>query len=170
MGNEDDIKLVEKSLGGDKKAFCKLIKQYELPMYRTAFGIVNHPEVAKDVVQNSFIKVWEKLHTFNTKYRFYSWLYKTIVNESLNTLRDSVDYEQLSTHESKLDNPYQELMKKEENKLLLDAISGLPADYKVVIHMRHFEDMSYKEIAETLEIEEKTVKSRLFTARKMLRE
>jgi len=169
MGNSEDIKLVQESLKGDKKSFSVLLRKYELPMYRTALGIVNDSELAKDVVQNGFIKAWEKLHTFNPRYKFYSWLYKTIVNESLNTLRSSNIFEKFSTQESSIDNPYQELMKKEENKTLLDAIDNLPSDYKLIIQLRHFEDMSYKELAEILEIEEKTVKSRLYSARLLLR-
>lgn len=170
MAEASDIELVEKCLQGDNKAFDALVKRYELPMYRTAYGILNDSEAARDVTQAGFLKSWEKLKTYKPEYKFYSWLYRIIVHEALNHRRSQRKHEHLTLYQSKSINPDQELLKKEENEILFRAIDLLTTDYKVVIHLRHFEELSYQEIAAILDIEIKTVKSRLYSARMQLRD
>lgn len=170
MAEASDNELVEKCLQGDNKAYGLLVKRYQLTMYRTALFIVKDTELAKDVTQNGFIKSWEKLRDFNPEYKFYSWLYRIIVNEALNKVRQIKNLESISNQSSDGDTPYKELIKKEENRQLYEAIESLPSEFSSVIYLRHFEELSYREIAEVLEIEEKTVKSRLYGARMKLRE
>lgn len=169
MAETADHKLVQMCLEGDNKAFDLLVKRYELPMFRTALGILNNHEAAKEVTQAGFVKSWEKLHTFNPEHKFYSWLYRIIVNEALNTARNNKYHSPLTLHKSGDDDPYTKVLKKEENEILTEAVNSLPELYKVVIQLRHFEELNYKEIAEVLDIEPKTVKSRLYTARLQLR-
>lgn len=170
MVDLDDYKLVKLCLAGDNNAFDVLIKRYEFQMYRTALGIVKNPDTAKDITQIGFFKCWKKLNTYNPDYKFYSWLYRIIVNEALRHQRDSKNHSKLSLYHSDGNNPYLKLLKKEELKSLGKAIGALPTDYRLVIQLRHFEELSYKEIAEVLQIEPKTVKSRLYTARIQLRD
>lgn len=170
MINRSDHQLVKQCLDGDNKAYDLLVRRYEAQMYRTAFGIVNDGDLAKDVTQAGFIKSWEKLRSFKPEYKFYSWLYRIMINEALNVKRDKKKHAVLSIYRSEDDTPYQELAKKEENGLLLKAIESLPVDSTIVLYLRHFEELSYKEIATILEIEVKTVKSRLYSARILLRE
>ncbi len=155
---------------GNNGAYDILVSRYELTMYRTALAIVNDPDVAKDVTQNGFIKTWEKLHTFRSGGRFYSWLYKVIVNEALNQVRNVRRMEALDQSSRDDQTPYHQMVHAEDNRELYHAIARLNEDQKVVILLRHFEDHSYREIADILEIDEKTVKSRLFSARMKLRE
>jgi RNA polymerase sigma-70 factor, ECF subfamily len=170
MAEWTDHELVNQCLQGDNKAFDVLVKRYELQMFRTAFGIVNDAELAKDITQAGFIKSWENLRTFNPQYKFYSWLYRIMINEALNMKRRKKKHAALSVYRSDDDTPYQELEKKEENGTLLRAIESLPPDSTIVLYLRHFEELSYKEIAGILKIEVKTVKSRLYSARMLLRE
>lgn len=170
MAERSDHYLVDQCLNGDNKAFNTLVKRYEMKMYRTVSGIVNDSELAKDVTQAGFLKSWEKLNTFNPEYKFYSWLYRIMINEALNMKRSQKNHAVLSIYRSEEDTPYQELAKKEENNLLLKAIESLPLNSTVVLYLRHFEELSYNEIADILEIEAKTVKSRLYSARILLRE
>lgn len=170
MADWSDHDLVNQCLQGDNKAFDMLVKRYELQMFRIAFGIVNDAELAKDVTQAGFIKSWENLSTFNPEYKFYSWLYRIMINEALNMNRRKKKYAALSIYKSEDDTPYQELAKKEENGTLLRAIESLPLDSTIVLYLRHFEELSYQDIADILEIEPKTVKSRLYSARMLLRE
>lgn len=165
-----DNELVEQCLKGDSQAFNYLVERYEVQMYRTALGIVNDVELAKDITQTGFLKSWQKLHSYNSEYKFYSWLYRIIVNESLNRVRGKDNHLSFNGQLSNEDTPYQQMVKKEENRTLLNCLESLPVDYRVVIQLRHFEELSYKEIAESLDIEIKTVKSRLYTARMQLRE
>ena len=161
--------LVEKCLSGNSRAFTELVEKYQLQMYRTALGIVGDVETAKDVTQSAFIKSWEKIDSYNPKYKFYSWLYRIVVNEALNTIRAKKDHQELINQQSASANPYETLVSKEKKQKLLDALASLTTDYRIVIHLRHFEELSYSEIAETLDIEVKTVKSRLYSARMELR-
>ncbi len=170
MDKSEELELVMLSQQGDKEAFCKLINCYQLPMYRTALGIVGDTELAKDVVQDGFLKVWEELNSYDPRYKFYSWLYKIIVNKSLNSIRNNNRSEPFTDGESTLQNPYQELVREEENVRLLHVLSSLPGEYSLIVLLRHFEELSYKEIAGILEIDEKTVKSRLYSARVKIRE
>lgn len=170
MSEISDRDLVEKCLNGDNKAFDQLVIRYELPMYRTALQIVQDENLARDVIQNGFIKSWEKLHTYNSKYRFYSWLYKIIINESLNNKRSVRKMDALSPTEKSDETPYTNMVENEEREKLHKAIGLLTEDQKIVIHLRHFEELSYQEISDVLDIEEKTVKSRLYSARMKLRE
>lgn len=170
MADVGDYDLIKRCLNGDNSAFDLLVKRYERQMYRTAWGIVKNSESAKDITQSGFLKCWRKLDTYNPDFKFYSWLYRIIVNESMNHLRDNKDHSPLSLYHSSKDNPYLKLLKKEEYRALAKNIGELSTEYRLVIQLRHFEELSYKEIAEVLGIETKTVKSRLYTARIQLRE
>ncbi|MBO6585927.1 MAG: sigma-70 family RNA polymerase sigma factor [Gracilimonas sp.] len=170
MADVGDYDLIKRCLNGDNSAFDLLVKRYERQMYRTAWGIVKNSDTAKDITQTGFLKCWKKLHTYNPDFKFYSWLYRIMVNESLNHLRNKKTHSSLSLYHSSGENPYLKLLKKEENRILAKCIGELPTDYRVVIQLRHFEELSYKEIAGILDIEPKTVKSRLYTARIQLRE
>jgi RNA polymerase sigma-70 factor, ECF subfamily len=170
MRELSDRDLVAQCLNGDNKAFDQLVLRYQLPMYRTALQIVQDESIARDVTQNGFIKSWEKLHTYNSKYRFYSWLYKIIINESLNKKRSFRKMDELSLTEKSDKTPYEQMVQNEERQKLQMAINSLTEDQKMVIHLRHFEELSYQEISDVLDIEEKTVKSRLYSARMKLRE
>ncbi|MDR9416189.1 MAG: sigma-70 family RNA polymerase sigma factor [Gracilimonas sp.] len=170
MANKDDNKLIELSLLGDHHAFGILVKKYEKPMYRTAWGIVKNSDTAKDITQSAFIKCWNNLDSYNSNYRFYSWLYRIIVNEALNYVRDKKQHSPLSIHHSDGNNPYLQLLQKEEHLALAEALGELSADHRIVIQLRHFEEMSYRDIAHILEIPPKTVKSRLYSARILLKD
>lgn len=170
METAGDHKLVQQCLEGNREAFEILVKKYQLPMYRTALGIVNDEDRAKDVTQTGFIKCWENLSTFNNKYKFYSWLYRIIINEALNNTRGAIRHSELSNNQASRDTPYLRLIKQEESKSIAGAVQSLSHDYKIVIQLRHFEELSYREIADVLDIDVKTVKSRLYTARMQLRD
>ena len=170
MREISDRDLVAKCLNGDNTAFDQLVLRYQLPMYRTALQIVQDESLARDITQNGFIKSWEKLHTYNSKYRFYSWLYKIIINESLNKKRSLRKMDYLEMIETSDETPYAQMVQNEEKEKLHKAISLLTEEQKIVIHLRHFEELSYQEISDVLDIEMKTVKSRLYSARMKLRE
>jgi RNA polymerase sigma-70 factor (ECF subfamily) len=84
MTDSSDQELVQLCLNGENKVFDVLVERYNVQMHRTACAIVNNVDLAKDITQNGFIKAWQKLDTYNSEYKFYSWLYRIIVNESLN--------------------------------------------------------------------------------------
>jgi RNA polymerase sigma-70 factor (ECF subfamily) len=171
MADVDDKALVQKSLAGDTHAFELLIDRYQKVLYNVALRMLNNREDAMDVTQTGFIKAYEKLDTFNPQYKFFSWIYKIMINESLNLINrrrphDEVDQGTASKSNSPADD-YQEAWVAER---VQSAIVKLPIDYRRVIVLRHFGNLSYREMSGALDIPEKTIKSRLFTARRMLKD
>lgn len=170
MGERSDQELISACLDGDSRAYGLLIARYQLPMYRTALAIVKDPDTARDIIQNGFIKTWEKLRSYNSDHRFYSWLYRIIINESLNHVRKNSKMELWKETDKDERTPFSIMAEKEEHQELYNAVAMLDKDHRLVIQLRHFEELGYQEIAEVLEIEENKVKSRLYSARMKLRE
>ena len=162
--------LINKCLNGETEAFDELVKHHQFAMYNTVFQIVGDGDDARDVTQAAFIKAWENLHTYNPKYRFFSWLYRIMVNEALNMVRSRRVHYELKLVNEQAEPADSELLVSEQNSDLARAIDQLTPEYKAVIVMRHFEDLSYREMAGILDIDEITVKSRLYSARLKLRE
>jgi len=165
-----DNELVERCLNGDTLAFGELVKKYQVSLYNTVYQIVNDSDQAKDVVQVSFIKAWEKLPTFKPTFRFFSWIYRISVNEALNSRRSSRTTDAITTDLEHNDTPHSQMENKELSIQMQDAIDSLPFDQKMVLLLRYFDDLPYRDIAYILDIDETTVKSRLFSARLRLRD
>jgi len=171
MQEPDDKVLVRRCREGDIKAFEVLLDRYQKPIYNVALRMVNNTDDAADLTQSVFVKAYEKLSSYNEHYKFFSWLYKIAVNTSLNFLEQKKRGDLLGDHdvpeETRVDEEFEAAERVEK---LEDAILNLQLEYRVVIVLRHFHDLSYEEIGTILEIPDKTVKSRLFTARQMLKD
>ena len=170
MTNERDVMLVAACLRGERRAFDKLVESYERPLFNAAFRITGSIEDAMDATQAAFVNAFEKLHTFNPEYRFFSWIYRIAVNQSLNIVSRRRDESELDGNfPAPTNNPETAYRGAESARLLEDALMQLVPDHRAVIVLRHVEGFSYNEIGELLGIPEKTVKSRLFSARRQLR-
>lgn len=167
---DNDNELLSLCLDGDGLAFGKLVNKYQVAMYNTVLNIVQDPDDAKDVLQRSFIKAWENLGSFNAKHRFFSWMYRIVINESLNNARNRKKMFAIGSGPDDSADPHDSLVEKETKQRLSFAIKQLTPEYRAVILLRHFDELSYAEMAQVLGIEEKTVKSRLYSARLQLRE
>lgn len=168
---QQDRIAVERCLNGDIDAFSQLIKRYERPVFNTVLHMVGDVEDAREVCQQVFMKAFQNLATYDRDRRFFSWIYRVAINESINHLKARRPHEELSdTLAYPLPNPAERFEELEEWTHLHEAIMQLDANYRAVIILRHFLQMSYQEMANTLNVPEKTVKSRLFTARQLLRE
>jgi RNA polymerase sigma-70 factor (ECF subfamily) len=170
MARDDDAMLVEACLRGDRHAFDELVDRYEGPIFSAAYRITGSVEDAMDATQNAFVNAYEKLHTFDPSYRFFSWIYRIAVNQSLNLVgrrRDQTTFEEDAP--AAAPDPSEVFDTTEIRGQLKQALLELEPYYRTVIVLKHLEGFSYREIAELLEIPEKTVKSRLFTARQQLR-
>jgi len=169
MSENDDIKDVNECLKGNGKAFERLIDRYQKALFNTAIRMVNDYDDAKDITQTAFIKAFEKLDSFKPEYKFFSWLYRILVNESLNFIgkqRQHMPLEQdiIST----ADTPEEKFNRDQVSRTIDEAIGALPVDYRMAIVFRHFADLSYQELSYVLNLPVKTVKSRLYTARQKL--
>ncbi|MGE5169323.1 MAG: RNA polymerase sigma factor [Rudaea sp.] len=174
VDNDVDETLVQRCRRGDRDAFTELVIRYQRPIYNAAFWILKSAEDARDVAQIVFLKVAEHLDEYDGQYRFFSWIYRIAVNESLNLLRRN-------GHEEPLDeevdlpgpesgNPEVQARDAERGRFIERALLRLSAGDRTVIVLRHFGECSYQEMAKILDVDEKTVKSRLFEARRRLRD
>ncbi len=173
---EDDVDrvLVERCRNGDRAAFTELVIRYQRPIYNAAFWILRRAEDANDITQIVFLKVAEQLDDYDSHYKFFSWIYRIAVNESLNLLRRNKREEAL---DDEIDlpgadnaNPEWQLGEAERARRLQRALLSLATNDRMVLTLRHFGECSYQEIAQILDVDEKTVKSRLFEARHRLRD
>ena len=170
MARDDDAMLIESCLRGDRHAFDELVDRYEGPLFSAAYRITGSVEDAMDATQNAFVNAFEKLHTFDPTYRFFSWIYRIVVNQSLNLVSERKDQTALDEDAPTADRGPEEIFDTTEARgHLKRALLELEPHYRTVIVLKHLEGFSYREISELLEIPEKTVKSRLFTARQRLR-
>ena len=173
MDNDVDQALVERYRNGDREAFTALMIRYQRPIYNAAFWIVRSADDARDIAQSVFLKVAEHLDEFDSRHRFFSWIYRIAVNESLNVLRRNGHEEPLDDEidlPGGTDDPESQARDAERSRYIQRALLTMSTMDRTVIVLRHFSECSYQEIARILDVDEKTVKSRLFEARIRLRE
>jgi len=179
-----DEDLVQLAKSGDGGAFPELVKRYSRRIFRVARNITNHDEDSEDVLQETFMKAYTHLETFQGNSKFYTWLVRIAMNEALMKLRKrrtgklvSLD-EELSTGDDTMvreiavweGNP-EDLYSQDELREILDkTIASLPEGFRTVFVLRDVEELSTEETAEALELSIPAVKSRLLRARLQLRE
>ena len=175
MSPGEDI--IRKIQSGDQLAFKVLVEEYQQYAYSLAFRILCQEDEAKDAVQEGFIKIWQKIKSFNGKSKFSTWMYKIITNTAIDRLRAikrnnlvSIDavpevYEKILSQESGVQ------MENEEMGQLIRAISeGLPEKQHLVFIMRDLQGMDSTEVQEILGLTEAAVKSNLYHARQAVKE
>ena len=172
MREAGDYELVRASLEGDRQAFTELLCRYERPVYNVALRMLRSPDEAQDVAQTTFLKAFENLATYDASHKFYSWIYRIAINESINALRRSG--RENDPLEERLVSPQpgpEELVAAQQVGVDIQmAIDELTPEYRAVIVLKYFVECSYQDIGQILGLEEKTVKSRLFTARQRLKD
>lgn len=171
MSNERDETIVEACLAGERKAFEVLVERYEKKFYNAAYRILGDSEDSIEATQSAFVKAYERLGTFDTSQRFFPWMYRIVVNECMNIVNRRKRFEEIDSRVPVPGrSPEEKYGDDEMARHLQAAVRQLKPDYRVVVALRHYQGFSYREIGEILRIPEKTVKSRLFTARQQLRE
>jgi RNA polymerase sigma-70 factor (ECF subfamily) len=171
MSEDDDRILVERCREGDRHAFELLVGRYEKPVYNAALRMLRSPEDARDVAQIVFLKVFEHLDDYDPSYRFYSWIYRIALNESLNVLGRRNRQEPISGDEvDERRGADDELESEQVGRRVQIALMAIKPEYRSVIVLKHFLELSYQDIGQILGLPEKTVKSRLFTARQLLKD
>ncbi len=164
-----DRALVRRYLAGQRDAATGLVDRYQQRLFNVALRMLGNVQDAEDVTQTVFLNAFLKLRTYDPSYRFFSWIYRMTVNESLNTLKRRKHTVMLDD-EPRIPAPGAEPGGATEAQDRVGrALMGLKPDDRAVVVLKHFVSFSYEEIADVLEIPVKTVKSRLFTARERLR-
>ena len=182
--NKDDSEKVEKAIQGDQQAYTELLSKYKGAIFNLVYKMVKNREEAEDLVQETFVKAFGALPTFDEQFAFSTWLFKIASNNCIDYLRKkklktfSIDKPseskegeiKQSFEDEKSPDPEVCAIEKEKKSLIEVAIESLPAKYRDAIILRHKEDKSYEEIAEILELPIGTVKARIFRAREKLKQ
>ena len=166
-----DQTLINKSLSGDLESYGELINQYQKAVYNVCYRITGNKQDAEDISQETFIRAYKYLNNFDNEKPFGPWIKKIAANLSLNAIKSKE-----STHvfldekviSSKSNNPEKEISKQENQEIIHQAIISLSPKQRTVIELRHYQDLSYKEISEALNIPITDVKSHLFRGRRKL--
>ena len=176
-----DLVFVEAALAGDQQAYQQLVDKYQRALYFHILKLVRNRDVVDDLVQEAFLKAFDSLESYNRQYAFSTWIYRIATNNSIDYLRKK----KLST--LSIDEPVQgkdgemhmeladdsadtdrEIIVKQRRSMVRDAVEALPEKYRIVVRMRHMQEMSYEEIAEELALPLGTVKAHIFRARELL--
>jgi RNA polymerase sigma factor (sigma-70 family) len=179
---EDDQILIKKALEGNESAYKTLLERHKDAVFHIIVKIVRSQEEARDLVQETFMKAFSSLASYNFQYRFTTWLYKIAANNCIDFLRkkrlDALSLDQpVVTKDGEVTfelpdwtySPEADLASKQKSLSIDQAIDSLPEKYREVIVFRHKQDKSYEEIAQILGIPVGTVKARIFRARELLK-
>ena len=183
----EDAVLVERAQDGDREAFGQLVERYQEKVYSICYGKLKDEQDAMDVSQDVFVKVFRYLENFNRESSFYTWLYRIAVNTSIDFLRKQsrqaqVDYDDTIKRDEDVEgndllmpsrlgiNPDKAFGRKELREKMLEALESLSEKHRTILNLREVEGLSYKELAEVLDISKGTVMSRLYHARQYFQE
>lgn len=177
---EDDV-LVKEAVGGSEQSYKKLVDKYQRALHFHIRKMISDQEQVEDLVQETFVKAFDNLNSYNTNYAFSTWLYRIATNHTIDYLRKkklqtlSID-EPLKTKSGEMEMQLPDdsaktdrsIIRKQRKTMVREAIDDLPKKYRRVIQLRHMEEKSYQEISEILDKPLGTVKAHIFRAREML--
>jgi RNA polymerase sigma-70 factor (ECF subfamily) len=180
LTEKTDEQLVKLAVNEDPEAFGEIVNRWERKIYALCYGMLNREDEAKDAAQDAFIAAYKNLSRFRGEAKVSSWLHRIAVNQCLTRKRrdktrsESFFDESESAEEKVFTAPARltpsRLSEQEERiQTVRMAVASLPPDLKQIVVMKQFEEMTFQEISEAMEIPLSTVKSRLYTALKQLR-
>lgn len=170
MHRDSDAALVNDCKCGDRRAMSQLVSQYQRPVYNAAYRILGNKDDAADTTQTVFLKVFEHIAEYDPQFKFFSWVYRIAINESLNQVKKRRKQEPLADSEaSPWRGPAEELDSTHLYNRVQGALMQLSKDYRTVVVLKHISGCSYQQISEILQLPEKTVKSRLYSARQLMK-
>lgn len=180
LANLTDEQLVELSVSENPDAFGEIVKRWERKIFALCYGMLNREDEARDALQETFIAAYRNLKKFRGEAKVSSWLHRIAVNQCLTTKRRTKSRSEdfLDEDESAEDrtfiapenlSPARTTEQSERMTLVRQAVLALPEDLRQIIVMKEFEEMTFQQISDTLELPLSTVKSRLYTALKQLR-
>lgn len=173
----DETELIHSALQGESSSFGVLVGRYQDRLFSCVLNVIDDPDEAEDVVQESFIQAYLKLDTFQHNSRFFTWIYRIAFNNALSRRRRrrntlSLDLARENTGAeptAKFDSPENNLVRNENVDQLRAAMLELSDDHRIILTLREMQDMSYEDIAVVLDISIGTVRSRLSRARNALK-
>jgi len=170
MVETNDTHWVDQTRNGNTEGFAMLVNQYQHIVYHMAFRMTGDPCASEDITQNTFLKAYKRIDSYDRKNRFFSWLYRIGINETLNYIKKNRPVYPLNPEiQSSEKNPEEMMLEKETGTLVRKALHSLPARHRILIIMKHFQNLRYDEMAPILGISEQKVKARLYRARQSLK-
>lgn len=176
---EDDLQLVAASKRGDQDAFAGLVQRYQRRVFNLVYRMLQQYEEASEITQETFLAAWQGLPSFRGDARFATWLYRIAYNCSLKqleqrrrdkALQTALQVEQVLEREDSAKRTDAQLDARDRQAFIQEHLSHLPAKYRIVLILRHIQDMTYEEMAEILTMPIGTIKTHLFRARNLLKE
>jgi len=171
---QDDLQLIAASKGGDQDAFAQLVQRYQRRVFNLVYRMLQQYEEANETTQETFLAAWQGLPAFRGDARFATWLYRIAYNCSLKQLeqrkRDKALQVALEAEQDNAKLVDTEMDVRDRQALVREHLSHLPAKYRIVLILRHLQDMTYEEMAEILTMPIGTIKTHLFRARNLLKE
>jgi len=174
-----DKEIIKAVLAGYKEQYREIVSRYQNKVYSVALKISHNPKDAEDIAQEIFIQAYKSLFSFHFESNFSTWLYRVAVNKSLDWKRKNqnkimplavLDFQKdLDKNENSIPAPEEALLQKDKQESIQLLITQLPANYQSVIKLYYFENLSYQQIADSLGIAKKTVESRLYRAKNLLK-
>ncbi|MCB9137216.1 MAG: sigma-70 family RNA polymerase sigma factor [Caldilineaceae bacterium] len=173
--NEEEERWVEKARSGDKVAFGHLVEAYQRPVYNLTYRMLGNPEEAEDAAQEAFLRAYARLGQYDPQRKFSTWLFSIANHHCIDRLRKrratfiSIDDNPvLQNLEGDAPRPEPTAVTMERNREVQMLIARMDPDYRTPLILRYWEEYSYEEIAQTMDITVSAVKSRLFRARKQM--
>jgi len=179
----EDFKLIDMAVGGDDKAYGKLLQRYKRPVYHMILKMVRNVDDAEDLTMESFSKAFRSLHRFKKDFTFSTWLFRIATNNTidhirkkkLNTLSIENTYTDddgqpvgIDVQDTNNPDPQEEAIRAQKEELIQVFVNMLPAKYQKLVRLRYFHELSYEEIAQELDAPLGTVKAQLHRARELL--
>jgi RNA polymerase sigma-70 factor (ECF subfamily) len=171
VNEDEDRTLVQLCRDGDRTAFGRLVGRYQKPVFNAALRLLRDPEDARDVAQTTFLKAFEHLADYDPSFKFYSWIYRIAINQAINVLASRKSSGELTGEEAdEAPGPEQRVESEQIDQAIQEALMRINPELRAVVVLRHFMHLSYHDMGDILLLPEKTVKSRLYSARQQLRE
>ncbi len=179
-----DLELVAASRSGGAEAFRTLVERYQDRIFNTVFRLAGNEEDARDIAQETFLRVFENLARFRGDSAFYTWIFRIAVNQALTHRRQTARLRTVQAGDDPLEAPLsgtqaarlqtaapeEEMQRRETEAQIADALAYLDADHRAAVVLRDIEGLDYREIAAVLDVPPGTVKSRIHRARLLLRQ
>jgi RNA polymerase sigma-70 factor, ECF subfamily len=178
--NLTDEALVEQAINGNPEAFGEIVKRWERKIFALCYGMLSREEDARDAAQETFISAYRNLANFRGEAKVSSWLHRIAVNQCLtkqrrakvrpeSSLEDESETNQAVFIAKNGASPARTTEQSERLQFVRQAVAALPVELRQIVLMKEFEEMTFQEISDALDLPLSTVKSRLYTALKQLR-
>ncbi len=173
MQNQELIQLINLSLQNHRKAFRQIVESYQYMIYTLAFRVLGNEEDAKDIVQETFIRLWTHLSDFNPEKKFSTWIYRIAANLCLDKLKKrkyiALDINDLTVMNFESENFEIELSNKELGDVITAITNNLSPKQKLVFTLRYIEELKIEEIKEITGLSADKIKSNLYIAKQNIR-